>query len=176
MANSLNMRTEICGLDFSYNSIQLNFQWQQCADAKLFSSRVHFVEWKEKFFDVPAFAFALFHLSGSIDIYRPYPPTHTPPPPPELLTHAHTTSPYPPNHLSVPLSLAHTDIHTLSERFCFFVLGPGQTGCISARSMWFDELFTWRGSRERNKLLTAAICGWTLILFPYSRKKQADCS
>lgn len=44
MANSLNMRTEICGLDFSYNSIQLNVQWQQCADANLFSSHVHFVE------------------------------------------------------------------------------------------------------------------------------------
>lgn len=158
------MRTEICGLDFSHNSTQLNVQ---CADAKLFFLPCPLCGVKRKVFWCAGFCFRPFPL---VRLHR-HLQTPPPPPPPELLTHAHTTSPYPPNHLSVPLSLAHTGIRTLSERFCFVVLGPGQTGCISARSMWFDELFTWRGSGERNKLLTAAICGWTLILFPYSRKK-----
>lgn len=54
---------------------------------------------KKSFFDVPAFAFALFHLSGSIDVYKPQPSPH--PLQPHTNTDTHTTTK-----------------HTLLEPFC----------------------------------------------------------
>lgn len=110
MANSLNMRTEICGLDFSYNSIQLNVQWQQCADAKPFFLPCPLCGVKRKVFWCAGFCFRPFPL---VRLHRhlqtPPPPhhhqnsspTHTPPHPTPQ-----TTSLYP------SLTRSHTQAYT----------------------------------------------------------------
>lgn len=99
---------------------------------------VLFEDTKKSFFYVPAFAFALFHLSGSIDVYRrPPPPTHTPP-----ATHTHS--------------------HIYTHCWSLFALGRGQTGCVPEISMWFDELFTGRENREHRNFVTA---GWNEFFY-----------
>lgn len=93
---------QICGFDCQWHAdvyiyIAVTFSVELFIYIKVCFC-VLFEDPKKSFFDVPAFAFALFHLSGSIDVYRrPPPPTHTPP-----ATHTHTL----------------THLHTLLEPFC----------------------------------------------------------